>query len=52
MAYEVINVHVAGEEPTRKKEEIRKDAASQHMTISAFMMWLYDTWKKRRTDKK
>lgn len=52
MPYEVISVHISGQEPTKKKEEVRKDAASLHMNISSFMMWLYDSWKKKQAMKK
>jgi hypothetical protein len=52
MAFEVINVHVAGENPTQTKDQVKKDADSLHLSVSAFMMLCYQEWKKRNSSSK
>ncbi len=47
MPYETLNVHVSGPEPEKLKEEIRQAADSQHLSISKFILFCYQNWKKR-----
>lgn len=49
---EVINVGLSGPDCVEKKAEIKRIAEGKNMSISGFMLWLFEQYKARSDRKK
>ena len=48
MPFEHINIHVPAPNPMELKAEIKDAADAKNMSLSEFMIWLYQEWKKKQ----